>query len=363
MRQFLLTLILLVVFISCNSSSSGKKDESLMKVAKGKPGEVILVMDSAKWAGDLGDAVREVFMSTVEGLPRPESLFTVRYIDPRKINSVLKGVKNMIFVTTFDSRTRGSRIINNYFTKESKLKIKKNEKIFLVTDKNVFAKNQEVMYLFGNNQQVLINHLKENTLKLRNHFNSIEAKRTAKKLYIGKRVKGIEEVLKKKHNCFIKVPYGFRLVQEEEGFIWLRRIDSNVDRDIFIGYREYADENVFDNNEVMNLRHAITKQYLFDDPEKLQTYVTIQKEMPLLQREVNFHDKYAIETKGLWKTKNNSMGGPFKSYVFVDESINRVYYIEGFVYSPGRKQREIMREIDVILSTFRTETEFNNEAR
>lgn len=357
MRYIFIALIISIAFISCTSSTSGKKDESLMSMARGKSGEVILVMDSTKWEGELGDAVRNIFMSSVEGLPRPESHFTIRYVDPRKLNDVLKGVKNMIFVTTFDSKTKGSRTINNYFTKESRAKIKSNENLFLVTDKNVFAKGQEVMYLFGNNQDILISHLKENTQKLRDHFNSIEAKRTAAKLYKGKRVVGIENALKKKHNCFVKVPYGFKLVQEEKGFIWMRRIDTDVDRDIFIGYQDYTDESVFEHTKVMAFRHEITKQYLFDDPAKPQTYVTVQKEAPLFQREVNFHDKYAIETKGLWKTNNNSMGGPFKSYLFVDESMNRVYYIEGFVYSPGKKQREIMREIDVILSTFRTANE------
>lgn len=362
MKNIFNVLILSFVFVACGSPESGKKDESLMSTAKGKSGEVILVMDSSKWENELGNVVRDIFMSSVEGLPRPESHFTVRYIDPRKLNDVLKGVKNMIFVTTFDSNTKGSRIINNYFTKDSRTKIKSNENLFLVTDKNVFAKGQEVMYLFGNNQDILINHLKENKQNLRDHFNSIEAKRTAAKLYKGKRVVGIENALKKNHSCFIKVPYGYKLVQEEEGFIWIRRIDSNVDRDIFIGYKEYTDESVFEHDNVMQLRHEITKQYLFDDPKKPQTYVTVQKEAPILQREVNFHDKYAIESKGLWKTNNNSMGGPFKSYLFVDESLNRVYYIEGFVYSPGKSQREIMREIEVTLSTFRTNSELNSAA-
>jgi len=31
-----------------------------------------------------------------------------------------------------------------------------------------------------------------------------------------------------------------------------------------------------------------------------------------------------------------------------------IYYIEGFVYSPGREQRELMREVETILKTFKT---------
>jgi hypothetical protein len=81
--------------------------------------------------------------------------------------------------------------------------------------------------------------------------------------------------------------------------------------------------------------------------------------MPTLHDEVNFNGKYAIRTKGLWKTNNNAMGGPYLSFTFVDEALNRLYYIEGFIYSPAKSQREYMREISVILSTFQTSEEIS----
>jgi hypothetical protein len=34
-----------------------------------------------------------------------------------------------------------------------------------------------------------------------------------------------------------------------------------------------------------------------------------------------------------------------------------LYYLEGFVYSPGVDQRELMREMNVILKTFRSNPE------
>jgi len=48
------------------------------------------------------------------------------------------------------------------------------------------------------------------------------------------------------------------------------------------------------------------------------------------------------------------MGGPFLSYIVADASIGRLYFIDGFVYSPGKPQREYMREIETILWTFST---------
>ena len=40
-------------------------------------------------------------------------------------------------------------------------------------------------------------------------------------------------------------------------------------------------------------------------------------------------------------------------YERVDEKRGMLYYIEGFVYSPDRQQREQMRELEAILHTFK----------
>ena len=48
------------------------------------------------------------------------------------------------------------------------------------------------------------------------------------------------------------------------------------------------------------------------------------------------------------------MGGPYIGYALVDQAKGRLYYIEGFAYAPGKDKREIIRELETILWTFRT---------
>jgi len=355
MKYILLTLVCTTFLVGCNISEEDKKNA--LPKAKGKPGEIILSMDSAKWASALGDEIRETFKPIVDGLPRGEALFSVRYVDPRRINSVLKQVKNMIFVSTLDSNSKGSRVINNYFTKESREQIKANDKLFVFTDQDVFARGQEIMYLFGQNDKQLIEHIVTNRSQLQSHFNSIADKRLKKALYKAKEVKGINEMLRKDHNCGMRIPSGYQLVENRKGFVWVRRIETVVDKNIFIYYRDFDNEEIFQDENIIGLRESVTSKYIFEDPEDRSTYVTIQDYMPSIHQEVNFNDKYAIRTKGLWKTNNNAMGGPYMSFTFVDEALNRLYYIEGFIYSPGKSQREYMREVGVILSTFKTSKE------
>jgi hypothetical protein len=95
-------------------------------------------------------------------------------------------------------------------------------------------------------------------------------------------------------------------------------------------------------------------------PERPETHLLTETSVPykpVITREISFNKKFAIEMKGLWRTNNLTMGGPFISFILVDEPMGMLYYIEGFTFAPGKDQREIMRELETILYTFKTSNE------
>ncbi len=358
----LLTLLILISTFACTTSSNERKSSILLPSAAGKTGEMVLVMDSAQWEGPLGKSVRKVFNADIIELPRREKLFSVIHIDPRKLNSTLKGVSNLVFVTSFDKKTKGAKIVQRYFTQESVDKINANPKMFLFTAQDEFAKGQEVMYLFGRDEAELNENLLNNMDKIRNHFNQVEENRLKETLFKAGAT-GIEQTLLKEHQCFIDVPRSYQIADNVPGFIWLRKMESHVDKNVFIHYQPYTSEEQLKLDNIEALRESITKQYLFADPADADSYLTFQFEAPILKREINFFNRFGLELKGLWKSNDDRMGGPFLSYVFVDEKQNRLYFIEGFVYSPGKSQREYMREMRVILSTFKADYELNSKEK
>jgi hypothetical protein len=125
----------------------------------------------------------------------------------------------------------------------------------------------------------------------------------------------------------------------------------DVDKSLWVSYTEYLGPESFD--DPVAWRNQVTQKYIYDDKEMNDTsYVVIETIVPPVITEINFGGQYAKELRGLWKTKNLSMGGPFISYVVADPSAGRVYYLDGFVYSPGKSQRESVRELKTILKTF-----------
>ena len=52
------------------------------------------------------------------------------------------------------------------------------------------------------------------------------------------------------------------------------------------------------------------------------------------------------------EVKSYISGGPFHSKIIYDSKLNRIYYLEGYVFAPGLKKRGLMQEISSILKTF-----------
>lgn len=366
MRHFInYTFLLSIFLLACDGGNgSGKKSSGLLPKASGSAGEMLVVMDSAQWKGELGQTIRDIFMAEVEGLPREEYLFKLNRVDPKRFNSVLKTAKNIIFAVTLDNRSSESNVVKNYFTKSSLQQIRDDAKLFLYTNSDVYARGQEVMYLFGQTEEVLIENMSKNKDRLQNYFNKAENERLKLGLFKAKEVDGISKMLMNKHNCYIRIPFGYKLVLEEKGFIWARQINAESDKNIFIAYKPYTSESAFEPDNIIALRDSIALSQLFEDPEDPSTNIVTETNVPYIpvrSEPITFNGNYAVETRGLWKTNNLSMGGPFLSYTLVDEQLGRLYYIEGFLYSPGKNQREFMRELEIILSTFRTKANLPKE--
>lgn len=347
---FIFQIVTILTFLaSCSNEPSGGS-KSLLPVARGEAAEVIVVIDSAQWKGPLGSEIRRTFSVAMPGLPQEEPIFELKQVAPKYLNGVLKSAKNMIFVTTLNNNTSAGRAMKSYYTNESLQKIQADENLFYFTRKDNYARGQEILYLFGKDDESLISKLRENRELLRKHFEEIEAKRLQAELF-KVHERDLEEVLAERHDFKMKIPYGYELAQDKGNFIWLRSLDLEVDKTVFIYYEPYTRQEVF--QDITSLRSKITEKYL-RDIEKDHIYVTYQKEMPFVTEEINFKGKFAVETRGLWKTSDSTNGGPFISLTFVDNQLNRLYYIEGYVYAPSKDKRDYVRELQTILNTFET---------
>jgi hypothetical protein len=81
--------------------------------------------------------------------------------------------------------------------------------------------------------------------------------------------------------------------------------------------------------------------------------MTTFREYPPKITETSLSDKYATKLIGLWNIEGALMGGPFVTYAFLNTEGNRVYYLHGFVFAPGKDKRNYLRQVEAIIRSAR----------
>jgi len=360
MKIFFSVVTLGLVILSCAPDKEGNN----LPAASGNSGDMYLVMDSMQWKGPLGRSIDSLFSAEMRGLPREEEIYHMVWIDPRKLNMVLRQRRNLLIAVTLDRKGTGAAIIKKMFTPESIEKIKNEPDFFFKTQPHVYAKNQEVMYLFGNTQEALLNYVRTKGNQIVAHFDRVERERLTKSLFRGDQTKGPTVMVRKNLHCDIKLPFGYRVATTNDEFFWARQINPKDDRDIFIAKKKFTSLDQFKRENLIAFRNEVCQKYLFEDPDQSDSYLVTETGVPLTPvtaDTINFNGHFAIEMRGLWRTNTFSMGGPFMGIAVVDESAGEFYYIEGFVYGPSRDQRELMREIETILYSFRTSEDLKKQ--
>ena len=343
-------LCLLLSFCACESEQISSSND--LPPSSGESGEILLFMDSVKWKSPLGDEIRNIFAARQEGILQGELMFKLRWIDPAKINKFLKMHKNMLFVTTFDLQTKGSRKMREFFPKEGIEQIQNNTRLYMLQKQNIYAKGQQVLHLFGKDEATLLKNLRENRKKLRNIFNKIEEERTQNRLFKATQP-DLENILKRDYAIKMKIPAGYQVATKEgnkkSAFVWLRFPEAVLDKNLLVCSMPYVSEKVFEPENIMAFRDSLMKKYIYGDPAKPESFVITERlEMPVFDT-LQLNGNYTIEMRGLWKTNNISMGGSFVAYLFAKK--DRLYYAEGFLYAPNLPKREHLRELTTILKT------------
>ncbi|MCG8475827.1 MAG: DUF4837 family protein [Cytophagales bacterium] len=352
-NKFIVPVMSLLLVASFLFSCEGeRKRKNIKPAAYGPPGEVIVLVDSTVWKGQVGQAFRESIDVRMPGILRIEPMFKIYNMAPSQFSRTVKYTKNLVVIMTLDAQTKDSKELQGRFSPKMVSKIKKDSAFYYQVRHEEFARGQETLYLFGNTQRQLAENIRGNAQFLRNLLNSFESKRMDDKLFSKKKYQRSRKVMQQRFGYSIDLPNVYQLAMDTAQFIWYRVPDQEIDKNIFVTYKTYSSPDQFREDSILAFRNAVCKKYLKGLRDNV--YMVTETQIPPVRQEVSLRGRYAVENRGLWKLSNNVMGGSFVSYTLADPSQKRIYYIEGYVYSPDKKKRETLRELETILRTFRT---------
>lgn len=343
----------LIVFLLINNGC-----QQNLKPAMGKEDEIIVFADSTDW-GDYYDFLSAIFEREII-TPQPEQLFTLTRVDFSNFKRY-QNRKNILIVTTLNRNNDVTNYVKTIID-SSALNLIKEGKEFVIKKKDVWAKNQVLVILVSNSiEELRIKAFKDKD-NLLYFFQSASDERVMKNLYNPTfEKKDLEAKYLKEYGwkIYIQADFFEAINNKENKFVWLRRSpNSDMERWIFVHWIDSIDSKWLDKDSVIAIRNRITQKFLRTTDDK--AFVEVAKEY-LNQSEVNFNGRYAIFTQGLWRMNDYSMGGPFVNYMFLDQKNNRLYMIDGSVFSPRYEKKSLIQQVDVTLKTFKTSSELSKE--
>jgi hypothetical protein len=315
--------VLLIILSTACDKKPGEKPSS-----SGKTCEILLVADKSMVDGSVGNALKSFFMQEQVGLNQSEPLYTMPYISLSAFEDaeMFQAHRNIIMININDSCKEKLEIMKDYKAKP--------QIVFVLN-----APTSEACIHLFNEKKELIKATFDETERIRINmaFKAIEEK-TA----------GIEVL--KIFNFSMVFPNGFKVAKKTRDFAWIRQESKEYTEAVLIYTYPYTDKKQLNPQHIIALRDSLTKQYIPGPTEG--SYMTSEKEFAPVSKEINFNGLYAVELRGLWKLKGDFMGGPFINYTFVDEKNNRIIMLDGFLYSPKKPKRDLLKQIEAIIYTY-----------
>jgi hypothetical protein len=348
MHKFFLYGLSLLLISSCSQDS---KDQSLLPSSIGAPAEMIVITDSAQWFGSVGDSILSCVAPNISKLLEPEYLFTLRYIRPDAFSGILQRHNNLLMVTTWQTQSFHSEKLRSFFPKIQQ----EQQADKVVFEQDLFAKGQMVAMVFAQDSLSAAKLIGQNKEKIRSFFLNKENQRLRDRLYA--KVKPNQKVidqLKAQHGFSLKVPFNYRIEKDTAGFVWIRYSSGDNDQDILISYQPYRSVGQFQNDSLTAWRDATYKSHIYVNRDRdPNSYLVTENQIPVDFETINFLGSYGKRMKGLWRSNTFALGGgPFTAVAFVSPDNQRIFVVEGFVFAPGIPKREIIRELETIISTF-----------
>ncbi len=322
---FLLTALIFSALAILNSCG---ERTPLMPNVTGRAGEVVVVINSPVWESDAGRQLNRVLSTEFPALPQAEPMFDVRQIGHGSFSNIFKTHRNIVIVS-----------VSGQYS-QSQMNIRRN----------VYAKPQVFLEIVSPDVEALESFVASQHERIIEELNKAELERI--KEYNSRYERSaIRSQLDQSFNLSIVFPPGYSVYLDTTDFAWINFSPPTQERiqGVFVYQYEYTDPETFTTEYMINKRNEFLRQYV--PGNVVGSFMTTETAVLPLFNEFMENGRYFAEMRGLWKLENGFMGGPFVSLTTLDEDRNRVITVEGFVFAPEERKRNLLRQVEGIINT------------
>jgi len=328
-RSWILALVALLV-VACG------KNERLLTSATGSIYECLIVSDAS---------VKEPLCTTMGadmyGLPQMEATFTVTHVTTPQFDDFLKSTRNILLVD-----------INEH----------KYTHVLAKKSRDVWSKPQAVIRIQAPSAEAFTDYWRTSGEAVREWFVQEELARQLR-FYRASTNKDARTILNKQGYDLL-IPEDFMIIKNEKlkikndseavDVLWCCNNKGPMRKDIIVYSYPYTAQEQFSNQSIIDMRNAVLGSIVSAQVEGSHMGTEYKHFPPVSRQVAALRDTvggfYGMETRGLWKMLDGeAMGGPFVSLTRLDPVNARVVTAETFLFAPGQKKRNAMRQLEAVL--------------
>lgn len=312
---------------ACLGGTAGKSFTN----STGSPGEMMLVMDDQYLGSPVGEAIYEAMTEVAPALNQNEPIMAVSRVSEKDFTGFLRYIRNVLQID----------INPDIFTKTS-----------LKYGYDQWANGQLVVLINSPATDSLTAYVESNKSAIQNLFIRHELFLFGQ-LWQKDCSADADQRVQRMFGYHINVPADILSHKEGKDFLWMSNNQMRRRKDFLVYTFPYRGASDLGLDRMVEVRDSVLKANI--EGSDAGSYPVTER-MLLKHRYVYPGDQKRGEVHGIWRMEGGQMmSGPFVAQAFVDG--DRVVVVEGFVYHPNEKKRDLMRQMEAALYSMRPKAE------
>jgi hypothetical protein len=298
----------------CDNSSSG----IILPDSNGSPGELLVVADDSVWFGGTGLVVAETLGGPMDGLPQSEPKYKLTRIPHAAFKPLLQRCKALLRLVV------------------------QPDSVGVYRSTDVWASPQLVITVVAARAADFPELLKREQPRLEQWFG--EHDRAALAVRLKQSAQPLPEELKVLGLNQMQIPSGFGVTLAKDTLVIMRLDGKKTTQFLMCSRSRWTPEW---RSRIQSTRDTLLKRHF--EGGQPESYMATEMRLAPTLKPTQIDGLPAVETRGLWRTYGDFMGGPFLSYAVADSAGGWVYALNALVYSPGTPKRLTLLEFETTM--------------
>lgn len=344
------TFFFVIFLLSCQSLDQRM---AVKHNALGKTNEITVVSDASLWEGPLRDSIEYYFSSAYPVMPQPEPMFDLRHFSVAQLEAdvLRRELRTYLVVADLnDDESPAAQMTKKAIGEEAVRACKEGSGSGSHLARDRWAQDQLIFFLYGFGPEKLSEAIRDKYSAMATRIREHDLKQVDAATYLNGINGPLIDTLTLQLGTGWKIPGDFKLATSKDGIFWLRSEHPESSHNLIFTRVDYQDESQLSEGYIREFRDSICRRVVRTRTPGSVMYIN-DKDLPLLYYETTIGQQYTREMRGVWEMTDDYMGGPFITYLIVSPDQRSLYFIDAWLFAPGKEKRDYMQRLEHIVSS------------